>query len=250
MLKIKRKKIITSALIILFAGTLSGYLIFGSLGPALNDVAKIDANAVADSISSSLDFTIKPLDNLTDQFTNQALSEFVSKNSSNAKISKALPEPDDVQEIISNIIDEQTKKISVNDSDILVNSDNSKETQKYYLIFVDGLIKNNLSAIPDDEFILSNSSIASYFSGTAVQFGKIADILTALRVPPSWKDIHKQLISFFLGQENVFQSLATADNDPLRFLIASNQVLTQEADKSFTELKNLINKKIQDEGLI
>jgi hypothetical protein len=251
----KRKKIITSAFIILFAVALSSYLIFSPESSPSKDIASVDVSAVADSIDSSLSFTIKPLENLTDQFTDQALSSFVSKNSNavgNGEISfsKSLPEADDVQEIISNIIDEQIKSMSVSDSDILINSNNSKETQQFYLIFVDGLIKNNLSAIPKDESILDNSSIASYFSGAAIQFGKIADILSALKVPLSWKDIHKQIFSLFLGLEKVIRSFATADNDPLRFLIASNQVLTQEADESFNKLKILIDKKIKDEGLI
>ncbi|MGC9610759.1 MAG: hypothetical protein ABSE68_00860 [Minisyncoccia bacterium] len=252
-MKTKRKKIILSALIVLSAGALSGYLVLSPADPAPKDTVVADANAVANSIDSSLNFTIKPLENLTNKFTDQALSDFMSKNgdavkSGNTKIAKALPDPNDIQTIISNLIDEQNKKVVVTDSDILVNNDDSKEMQRFYLVFVNSLIQNSFNSSSSD--YSEGLSATQYFSRTASQLKNAADVITLVKVPPSWKDIHKQIISFFRSQENVFESLAAGEDDPLRFMIASNQILTQEVDKSFNVIKNSVNKRIKDEGLI
>ncbi len=245
-----------SFLIILIAITLSGFLMFAPLsGPEKPKNALIAAGNASDltQINPSLDFTIQSLNNLTGQFTDQALKDLISKNQTIAKTkdltkAKFVPDPKDVDQIISRIIDDQSKEVVIGDNNIQINDDNSKNIQKLYLVFIDGVMRENLSSLSLQN--VDSLSLSQYFAGTANQLKKVADILTVVRVPPAWVSIHKQLIAYFTVQENIFQSLAAAENDPLRFMIASNQVLSNEINSGFDAIKSQINKKIKDEGLI
>jgi hypothetical protein len=249
----KRRRAYLSFLILLTSLSFSGYLILSPTNSVPKKVTVTNTGSVADSITPSLDFTTQSLDNLTGQFTDQALKDLINKNQTIAKTkdlskAKVIPDPQDINQIISKIIDDQSKEVVISDNDIQVNEDNSKDFQKFYLVFVDGVMRDNLSSLTLQN--LDSTSLSQYFAGTANQLKKVADILTVVKVPPAWVSIHKQLITYFTVQENIFQSLAAAENDPLRFLIASNQVLSKEINSGFDAIKNQINKKIKDEGLI
>ncbi len=251
-----RWRLYLSFLVLLIATTFSASLIFfpssNAQKPKSSPAAAGDGSDAV-QITPSLDFTTQSLDNLTGQFTDQALKDLISKNQTVAKtkdLSKAtvIPDPQDISQIISKIIDDQSKEVTISDKDIQVNDDNSKDIQKLYLVFIDGVMRDNLSSLTLQN--LDSTSLSQYFAGTANQLKRVADILTVVRVPPAWVSIHKQLIAYFTTQENIFQSLAAAENDPLRFMIASNQILSNEINSGFDAIKSQINQKIKDEGLI
>jgi hypothetical protein len=251
-----RWRLYLSFLIVLIAVTFSGFLIFApppDTQKSKNALVSAESGSDMAQINPSLDFTARSLDNLTGQFTDQALKELIAKNQGIAKTkdpskARVIPDPKDVDQIISKIIDDQSKEVVIGDKDIQINDDNSKDIQKLYLVFIDGVMRDSLSPLTLQN--LDNTSLSQYFASTANQLKKVADILTVVKVPPAWISIHKQLIAYFTVQENVFQSLAAAENDPLRFMIASNQVLSNEISSGFDIIKSQINKKIKDEGLI
>ena len=252
----KRWRLYLSCLVLVIAITMSGFLVFSPLSDAQKTKnAPIVAGSGSDAaqINPSLDFTTQSLNNLTGQFTDQALKDLISKNQSVAKTkdltkAKIIPDSQDVSQTIAKIIDDQSKEVAVSDADILINSDNSKDAQRIYVYFVNGVIEDGFSGLDINN--VQNLSLMQYFASTANKLKSVADILSVIKVPTPWIGIHKQLLSFFLRQENIFQSLAVAENDPLRYMIASNQVLSQEMDKEFNSIKTSINKKIYDENLI
>lgn len=252
-MKTKRKKIIFSVLVVAFALAFSGYLVFSPVKPP-NPLGPAGGDAAVSGTDASLDFLISPLNNLTNQFTDQALQKLMDKNAQLAGDSKTLkniqtlPDKQSVDQIISSVVDTQTKESDPSTISVQVNNDDSKDIQRIYLIFINSVIQDNFDQI--NGLDATSFSLTQYFSEVAGRLKNVSDILSAVKVPPSWVDIHKQLITFFLREENIYQSLAAAENDPLRYMIASNQLLSKQTENTWGAIKDSINKRIKNEGLI
>ncbi len=201
---------------------------------------------------SNLDFA-RALPNLTGEFADRALEQLIAQNKTvneggtvDVKNLKLLPEKEDVNSIVSKIIDGELANEEVKISDLKVNASDTKELQLAYLIFINQALQTQGEEMPD----VMNSSLTSYFADTAAKLDETAEILKAVKAPPSWLGIHRNLVAFFLKQRNIYRSLGAADTDPLRFYIAATRLLPQEAEREFQNIQTAINKKIVDEKLI
>ncbi|PIP30176.1 hypothetical protein COU12_00750 [Candidatus Jorgensenbacteria bacterium CG10_big_fil_rev_8_21_14_0_10_54_38] len=229
----------------------SAYLMLATApGKSIGNTPGFEASA-AGALSQNLNF-VRALPNLTNEFTDQALERLIAQNETlkaggeAAQNPKLLPEEADVAAIISKIIDDELATEAIKESDLKVNASDAKETQLVYLLFVDQALKTQGNEMPD----LADRSLTAYFTDTAAKLDETAEILKAVKAPPSWLGIHRDLVAFFLKQRNIYRSLGAADTDPLRFTIATTRLLPAEAEEEFQKIQAKIEQKITDEKLI
>lgn len=201
--------------------------------------------ASATSTDPQLDFTVAPLPNLTNEFTDQALSKLVSQNQLNAKDIQTLPNTADVEKIVNDIIDGEVAKETPDPSKVRRSTDDSKEMQIAYLMAISDIVQR--SAI-DTTTIDQGSELNTFFTLVGTRFQTTTDVLESMNVPPSWADIHAKLIAFYTAQADIYRSLGSGSNDPLRFIIALQRAPTQ-TENAFGVIKNEIDQRIKDQKL-
>lgn len=249
----KKKRKIISALVLSFGIMTSVIILYSADSADKNNEAPFVV--AGEAINPRLDFFIQPLPNLTDEFTSKSIERLVKENE--GKVSQGikdpaqltlLPKKGDVEKIVDDLIDKDLASEKVDISEISINTDNSKEMQTFYLLFTDHLLKEN-----SEEIARINSSQEKSFNERASlisnKLSETAEMLKVVNVPPSWTEIHIQLVGFFVKQKNIYQALATAEYDPIRFLIAIKR-LSGETEGSFSAIQDQINKKIKEEKLI
>jgi hypothetical protein len=189
------------------------------------------------------------LPNLTTQFTNDSLNAVISQNQGETVKGsgevKTLPDKNDVEKIISEIIDKNTSAEIIDISKIRVNEKNTKEVQLAYLLFIDYLLKD-----PKDFPKPSDDSVPEFFRISYEGFKKKVDLLSVIYVPPSWVNIHQKILQFLTDQKNIYFSLASGSNDPLRFIIATKQILLSETEQQIEALKVMIRERAYEEKII
>ncbi|MFH1192935.1 MAG: hypothetical protein V1656_01295 [Candidatus Jorgensenbacteria bacterium] len=245
------RRILLSAAILGASLSVGAYLVLTAT-PGKNTAGApgFDVSA-AGALSQNLNFA-RALPNLTNEFADRALERLIAQNETlkkggeAAQTPKLLPEKTDVAAIVSKIIDDELAAEAIKESDLKVNTSNSKETQLVYLLFINQVLETQGGKMPD----LAGRSLTAYFAGTAAKLDETAEILKAVNVPPSWLTIHRDLVAFFLKQRNIYRSLGAADADPLRYMIATTRLLPAEAEKEFQKIQEMIGKKITDEKLI
>jgi large-conductance mechanosensitive channel len=207
--------------------------------------------------NQNLSFYRQQLPNLTTEFTQSSLKKLIEDNQKaivkgvkNPSAFKILPDANDVNKVISEIIDKDLSSEKINISELNINSSNSKETQLAYLAFIDYLLNDLKKANEKNLLNAINQPLPEYFNAIASEIENTVEILKIINVPPSWLEIHKEIIEVLLKQKNIFNSLATAKEDPLRFMIASQRVLITNLEQEFTKIKNNIEQKAKDEKLI
>jgi hypothetical protein len=240
----------------------SFYLIFGQVKEK-EDLSKkplfqIEVNSSENAIAQeSFNFRRNPLPNLTNEFTDTALKKVIADNE-NLKAAGAkkpsdyylLPPKRDIDNIISKLIEKELAAENVSEKELLINEEDSKEVQLTYLLVLEHLFEKMKEEINLPDPNNSNFSLLQHFAETASKFELLAEILKSIKVPPTWLQIHRDLVQFFLRQKNIFQSLAAAEEDPLRFLIATYRILPMKIEKDFEKIQVRINQKIKDEKLI
>lgn len=251
-IKNKKRKII-SALILSFGIITSVIILYSADSADKNNEAPFVV--AGETINPRLDFLIQPLPNLTDEFTSKSLEKLVQDNE--RKISQGikdpnqltlLPKKNDVEKIVGDLIEKDLSAEKIDDSEIIISDNNSKELQITYVLFADYLLKKNGEEVEKIQN-LEDKSFQERSSLTANQLIKTAEMFKLINVPPSWIDVHKQLVGFFIKQGNIYKSLSAADYDPLRFLVAIKRI-AGETENDFATIKNSIQKKIREEKLI
>lgn len=254
-MRIKNKKRKIISLCILLSGVVVSFIIINSGSQTQKGKNTEPIITAKGTVNPQLDFFIQPLPNLTDEFANKSLEKLVKDNE--GKISQGikdpkqltlLPKKNDVEKIISDLIDNEFYSEKVSQSEIYINTNNSKELQSVYILFVNYLLKKNegeIASIQGSE----GKTFQERFALTANRFGKTAEMLKEISVPPSWIDIHMQLIEFFIRQKNIYSSLSYAEQDPLRFIIAIRRI-SGDSEDEFAIIKNQIEKRIKEEKLI
>jgi len=214
-------------------------------------------NSEKENLNLNLNFSREPLPNLTTQFTRASLEKLIednqaaiTKGAKNLSDFKLYPDPADVNQIVSKIIDEDLVSEKINISELNVNSSNSKETQLLYLIFINYLLEDLKKTNEQKILNAINQPLPEYFNQIADEIENTAGILKIVNVPPTWLEIHKELIEILLKQKNIFRSLAAAKEDPLRFMVTSYRILITDIEKEFKEIKNRIEQKAKNEKLI
>lgn len=218
-----------------------------------SDVSKRAAEPliVAPHTSRNLDFT-REITNLTQEFTEESVKTLIAENEAlkeqgaPANAYATLPDSPDVAAIVSSIIDRELAAERVALADLKTASSNSPDTQRAYLFFVNEVIETQGREMPQ----ISRGSLPAYFTATAEKLEETAEILKALKAPPSWLPLHRDLVAFFVRQANIYRSLGAAEDDPLRFLIAATRLLPAEAEREFLKLRSAIEGKMKDEKLI
>jgi len=245
---------------LLIAGALivSAYLVFGGTEiPKRSDfLVNVQNSDSQTNKSPGLNFAPQVLSNLTAQFADEALQNLIQANQNlvdqgikDVSQTKLTPDKTDVEKVISQIIEDEASSEKINPAELFVSNDNSKPAQAIYLFMVDQIIKNKMA---DISVLDPNaaSSLTDYFSQVATNFSDAVELLKALSVPSNWLQIHTQIIEFFARERNIYRSLAAAEEDPIRFLIATYKILPLEAEKEFSQIREQINQKMKDEKLI
>ncbi len=244
----KRNRKVISAVILAVALSWSAYLIFSPAsknnGSSIR-VVKGQENQLPDP---TLAYQSSPLENLTLDFANKTFENAVNNNLYQNKGSPSIIPSNsaDIQDTISQIIDNEYASEVVTSSDIAVGTDDSKSAQMFYLLYADQVISDiptfSASSTPTTDLVSTFTTAAQNFD-TAVQ------LLELIKVPPSWVGIHKDLLTLLIHQRNVFESLAKSGDDPLRFMIALYQGGSNQFDSAFSQIQKEIDQKIQDEKL-
>ena len=238
--KFTKKRVVASTIILV--GIFVSFLIIG--GPAKQTEGVTISSA--SSTNPQLGFTVNPLPNLTNEFTDQALSKLVAQNQGNIdKKATTVPNASDVEKIVSDIIDSEVAKETPDISKVRQSTDDSKEMQIAYLFALNSIIQDSVLRTPNDS---ANASLDTFFISAGDQFRQSADILEAMNIPPSWADIHAKFIAFYTAQANIYKSLGAGSDDPLRFMIALRRVPAQ-TENAFNVLTDEINKRIKDQKL-
>jgi len=241
-----KKKLI--ALGVLVAGVLGAVYIVGATDLSGRYLVRV-AGSNASSTNPQLDFTVNPLPNLTNEFTDQALAKLMTENqnnSGNVADAQTLPSEADTDQIVGNIIDTELANEKPDISQVHQSTDDSKEMRIAYLIAIDQIIQQSTgdaSSTPDN-----STPVDVYFQTVGNGFQSTADLLKAMNVPPSWADIQAQLIAFYTAQADIYTSLGAGANDPLRFMIALER-MPNEAEQNFTPIMDAINQRIKDQNL-
>lgn len=249
MLFLKKHRKSTSLVILVSAIIASFFIVRGEQKQTPDYLFQIVQNVNTGVSSRTFDGS---LPNLTNEFADQSLKILVEKNSDmisgtskDSKNIKTLPEKNDVNKIISQIIDKNTDSEKIDVSEIRINQKNTKEIQLAYLLSIDYILKD-----PKDFPIPADNSIIEIFRSTSVGFKKKADLLKVIYVPPSWVGIHQQILQFLTDQKNIYTSLASGESDPLRFIVATKQILLTETDQQIENIKGAIRQKAKDEKII
>lgn len=195
-----------------------------------------------------------PLPDLTAEFTVESLKTLMSEKNNilaqetkNATLAKTLPDKDAVEKIVGDIIDKELTSETIDPATISVTKDNSKQMQVVYLLAIQEIIKD-ISEKNNAEDV-TTVPIATYFGNVGNNFKNTTDILMAMNVPPSWVDIHADLIGYFTSQKNVYLSLSKADQDPLRFMIAIQRI-ADESEKKFDDIRIKIDARVREQKII
>lgn len=195
-----------------------------------------------------------PLPNLTTEFTTESLKKLMSEKNNivaqeknDVSQAQTLPDKTAVEKIVGDIIDKELASEAIDPKTIHTLSDNSQKAQIVYLLLIQEIIRGGLNN-PAVEGSTS-ASLQSYFSNVAKNSAATASLLKTMNVPPSWVDIHTNLVEFFLSQNNLYASLAAGESDPLRFMIAMQRI-PQEIETRFDVIKKKIEERIKEQKLI
>lgn len=245
---IKKKKKLISVLVLVAAAGLSAWLIVKPASAEPRAVGISIATSTPGAPDPSLVFQSNPLENLTLDFANKTFQNAINNNLYQNKGSASIVPPNtaDIQNTISQLIDKEYATAVVTSSDITVGTDDSKGAQILYLLYVNQVV----SDIPTFSGTSTPSTdLTATFTTATKNFDMAIKLLEAVKVPPSWVSIHKDLLTLLIHQRNIFQSLANSSNDPIRFMIALYQGGSNQFDAIFSQIQDEINQKIQDEKL-
>jgi len=245
---LKKYKKTFSLLIVIGAIIISFFIVRGEKKPDyLYEVVK-DAQLSTSTLKNLNTFN---LPNLTNKLTNQSIQTLIEENEKRGtktiETAKTIPNKEETQKIIDEIIDSELKSEFVDPQTIQTLKDNSKETQEVYLLVINNIINGVSANIPQETS--KSAQVSEYFSKTAAAFADAEEVLRAMSVPRSWVDIHAKLIGFFTAQKNIYSSLALASQDPIRFMIAIQRI-DNESESRFEAIKTDIKERIRSEKLL
>ena len=114
--------------------------------------------------------------------------------------------------------------ITINDSDLKISQDNSKEAKTEYLKSILSITQKNFSGfdkvyleIMAENYGEGNPESAGHL---AVIYKNMADDYLNLTVPSEWIDLHKDIIIYFKKAEKVYQAMAGYSQDFIKGYLA------------------------------
>lgn len=118
--------------------------------------------------------------------------------------------------------------VSINDNDIRISEDNSKNAIEEYFSQVSDILNSDNFFLKQEAFDAINSAIEND------DFSKIDTLIIEndakiekskeIPVPSTWKDVHENGMELILLIRNVFVSFRDVYNDPLKTYIATNKL--------------------------
>lgn len=233
----------------------------------LNDPAKNLANSgsfLAESENKSGDASKNPV-NLTELVAKTMFGQMRSLDQSDKNPFQGQGfDPNDpqgqqlIQKAIAGIEDPAALfNASVDDKDLKISQDNSKEAKIQYLKAVEEIAKNR--RLNDFEYQRTSDQIIKDVNNDCLGSGSslnkelagiyrsVVDDYIRLNVPFDWSDFHKSAIVYFKETNLVYQSLANCSNDPIKGYLAA-QALPQLLEDGL-KVRNLLNEKYNEAGL-
>lgn len=113
---------------------------------------------------------------------------------------------------------------ALNDSDIKIGVDDSKEAIKRYVDSAGPILESGILNA-QNKIIAGASSFGGISPDDYSEYQKTYEALKVIEVPPSWKEIHKRGLAILAGLSKAFGSLSTEiiDSDPVKASVALNQ---------------------------
>jgi len=140
----------------------------------------------------------------------------------------------------------------IDDSEIKISQDNSKEAKIKYLETIGEINKKDLGnfnknylAIIIDVFQKLDVSSASQLANI---YKNLADDYLNLAVPSDWLDTHKKLIVHFKNSETIYQALAGYLDDPVKGYLALEVI--QDSINNGQQVETFLEKEATEVGLI
>lgn len=177
--------------------------------------------------------------NLTESLGKNVFEEIKKQTETNPDFFSSVPDINTLsQKIIKNSL-ENNKFLftqSINETDLKISQDNSKETIIKYLAAINEIAQARMGNFNKNYLEVLSSIVKKNDFPLAGRFAdinkNIANDYLKLTVPSNWIDIHKKLITHFKNSEIVFQAISDYSKDPINAYLA-----VQMIDQLETEVK-------------
>jgi len=136
-------------------------------------------------------------------------------------------------------------QIEISDTDIKISDDNSSETIKTYFEKISSYIKSETFLLQNKNLVIlqdsfSNNDFTEIDVLITINDDEISKLVD-MAVPSSWKEAHKIILKIAITMRNIFVSLRGAETDPIKAIVASNEVenVLKLWDSFEQQIKNL-----------
>lgn len=176
--------------------------------------------------------------NLTDNLAENVIRKVAETNLNSSGVGAVkIPDQSSITEAIENSLknfNPESVKPSINDKDIKISSDNSREAvSAYFKKFQE--ILNSFS----ENNIKEDTTLANALASIIFSYEKMISSFYALEVPSEIASFHKEEISLLSAKLIVLKQLRGYEKDPLLTLLAVKS--DEYLDSKFVELKDSIN---------
>jgi len=237
-MKSPRLGLIILVLSLVFAGTYLIANIFKRPGrPTTQQPPLIKLSSLNPAPFSSENFDEK--NNLTQKIGENVFNQIKNQNETNPDFFSSVPDINAIsQKIIKDSLENNKFLFTqpINETDLKISRDNSKETIIKYLAAINEIARSRMGNLNKNYLeVLSDVAKKNDFplAGRFADINKnIANDYLGLTVPSNWIDIHKKLITHFKNSEIVFQAISDYSEDPINAYLA-----VQMIDQLETEVK-------------
>lgn len=183
--------------------------------------------------------------NLTDYFASLIVGGFLSDD-----LNKSNP---NFQNYIATLTEEASQiqrtvlYIDESNFDTETTDDDSKKTGQEYLNKLEDILRNHFLKKEDGQGIGINDLVDFDYSPYLKDAETTHKELSELKSPPSWTELHKNLLKFFFELKTYFSNLDNQKEDPIKALLTLKQ--TKQLLKNYDNLVEKISEKIKNGGL-
>jgi len=256
-MKLKATKKIFAAMLILGSIITSVLIISSSHNKnAKEDFLKISANL--NDINPYLNFktqtnnglteTTPKTENkiLTDNLTEQLLNN--GPFNQNGKQSLIMPSQELLEKLLADQLAQDIKIDFYETTDLKISNDNSPKAIRTYLEAIDKISKKDLLTLKKSSFAVfadffdkkNQDSLYQYIDALS---NYTTDLLK-ISVPSAWQAFHLELLNIEQKRIAVYQALANMDQDPVKALIAANEL--EKIDQAESDLAIVLKEKLKD----
>lgn len=255
-------KIPKSVFIILTGAVLiGGYLIVSNspknpekqIATSIGHSPNIKISSLAPEQISANNFDEK--NNLTRALGQALFEEIQSTNLSNQEENNLSADPDLMSgKLVSNIFKNSQLELNfvsaINDSDLKISQDISKEAKTKYLEAIAEINKRNFAGFDKYYLEIIVDVFQKLDSSSVIQLADIYKNLASnylnLSVPLDWVDIHKTLIIYVKNAEIVYRAMANYPVDPIKGYLALETVDSLVSNAG--EIQNILTEKLKEIG--